>query len=186
MRRRKMGLATVHADRLGRGSVAGMSLTENYLLTACASTSIMHGFLDWQKLRDQTRAIIEQYNVKTSGPENSADSLSGGNLQKFIIGREITQGPTVLICFYPTWGVDVGAANQIHQELAALRDTGTGILVISEDLDELYLLSDRLGAICRGKVSPVESKSGVSVNQLGQWMAGDFEDDATRETEDAH
>jgi simple sugar transport system ATP-binding protein len=95
-------------------------------------------------------------------------------LQKFIIGREILQNPNVLVCFHPTWGVDVGAANLIHQELIKLRDKGAAILVISEDLDELYLLADRLGALCGGRLSPLAPKSAVPLAQLGQWMTGNF------------
>ena len=184
--RRRGGLATVHADRLGRGSVGSMSLTENRLLTAYATDPDTQRFLHWRPLTERTRTLIQHYQVKASGPEATAASLSGGNLQKFIIGREIAQSPKVLVCFYPTWGVDVGSANRIHQELARLRNEGTAILILTEDLDELYLLCDRVGAICNGQLSPLAPGDQVSIETLGQWMAGAFNASQTPETIHAH
>ncbi len=184
--RRRKGLATVHADRLGRGSVGTMSLTENRLLTAYVTDPDARGFLRWRSLTEHTRHLIQHYQVKASGPDDTAASLSGGNLQKFIIGREIAQAPKVLICFYPTWGVDVGSANQIHLELARLRDEGTAILILTEDLDELYLLCDRVGAICGGQLSPLRPGHDVSMETLGQWMAGAFNASQPREGHHAH
>ena len=106
--------------------------------------------------------------------------MSGGNLQKFILGREILQNPSILVCSHPTWGVDIGAAILIRHALVALRDQGAAILVVSEDIDELYAISDRIGAICDGRLSPTASVSEVSIGQLGQWMAGDFESQLSR------
>lgn len=173
--RRRRGLGVVPADRVGRGSVASLSLTENQLLTGYITHGVRHYLVNWPTVGERAADIIENYGVKTTGPASSAGSLSGGNLQKFIIGREIEQQPKVMICFHPTWGVDVGAANHIHKELVALRDRGTAVLVISEDLDELYLLSDRLGALCGGRLSPVRPKAEVPLEQLGGWMAGTFD-----------
>lgn len=185
--RRKLGLATVPADRIGRGTVAGMSLTENNLLTSYITQGTKSGLVNWNKIRERTSRIIDDFKVKTPSLETAARSLSGGNLQKFIIGREIHQNPQVLVCFHPTWGVDVGAANLIHQQLIRLRDAGAAILVITEDLDELYLLSDRLGAICGGRLSPVQTKAEVPLAQLGQWMTGAFDDSLmTSEAHHAH
>lgn len=185
--RRKLGLATVPADRIGRGTVAGMSLTENNLLTSYITQGTKSGLVNWNKIRERTSRIIDDFKVKTPSLETAARSLSGGNLQKFIIGREIHQNPQVLVCFHPTWGVDVGAANLIHQQLIRLRDAGAAILVITEDLDELYLLSDRLGAICGGRLSPVQPKAEVPLAQLGQWMTGAFDDGLiTSEVHHAH
>lgn len=174
VQRRRKGLATVPADRMGRGSVASLSLTENQLLTGYVTHGVHHYLVKWRSVRKRAAHIIHQYGVKAGGPDELAGSLSGGNLQKFIVGRELEQNPRVLICFHPTWGVDLGAANKIHQALVALRDRGTAILVISEDLDELFLLSDRLGAICGGQLSPLEPKPQVGLDQLGEWMAGSF------------
>jgi general nucleoside transport system ATP-binding protein len=172
--RRQSGLAVVPADRIGRGALGNMSLTENNLLTSYINQSGTAGWLNWPAIRTRASDIIARFKVKASGAAASAKSLSGGNLQKFIIGREIMQNPQVLVCFHPTWGVDVGAANLIHQELIALRDQGAAILVISEDLDELYLLADRLGALCGGRLSPLKPKAEVPLGQLGQWMTGNF------------
>ena len=172
--RRRLGMGVVPADRIGRGALGNMSLTENNLLTGYINQSGKFGWLNWPLLKNRATDIIAKYKVKATGADASAKSLSGGNLQKFIIGREILQNPKVLVCFHPTWGVDVGAANLIHQELIKLRDQGTAILVISEDLDELYLLADRLGALCGGRLSPLAPKAEVPLGQLGQWMTGNF------------
>ncbi|GGA72799.1 ABC transporter ATP-binding protein [Neiella marina] len=180
--RRHKGMAVVPADRIGRGAVATMSLSENNLLTGCITHGAKAGLIDWKVVSARAERIISHYKVKTSGKTEMAGSLSGGNLQKFILGREIEQAPQVLVCFHPTWGVDVGAANLIHQQLIKLRDQGAAILLLSEDLDELYLLSDRLGALCAGQLSPVAPKSEVSLERLGQWMAGQFDAQHDKET----
>ncbi len=172
--RRRAGLGVVPADRIGRGALGAMSLTENNLLTSYITQTGRSGWLNWGAIKARAGDIIRRFNVKATGTTASARSLSGGNLQKFIIGREIMQNPRVLVCFHPTWGVDVGAANLIHQQLIQLRDSGAAILVISEDLDELYLLADRLGALCGGRLSPLAPKSEVPLAQLGQWMTGAF------------
>lgn len=177
--RRRFGICTVPADRVGRGAVGTMSLAENNLLTGYVTHGVKKGWINWQTIRARATDIIARYKVKASGIDSSAGSLSGGNLQKFIIGREIMQNPKLLICFHPTWGVDVGAANLIHQQLIQLRDAGAAILVITEDLDELYLLADRLGAICGGRLSPVHNKQDVPLERLGQWMTGNFQEEAT-------
>jgi len=180
--RRKLGLGVVPADRIGRGAVANMTLIENDLLTGYVTHGVKPGinWVSWGGLRKRAAEIIAQYKVKATGPEATARSLSGGNLQKFIIGREVAQNPKVLVCFHPTWGVDVGAANLIHQQLIALRDSGAAILIISEDLDELYLLADKLGAICGGQLSPIRAKAEVPLAILGQWMTGEFDAVATQ------
>lgn len=183
--RQRRGLGTVPADRVGRGSVASMSLTENQLLTGYVTHGVGYHFVNWPAVRERASNIIRDYGVKATGPSASAASLSGGNLQKFIIGREIEQQPKVLVCFHPTWGVDVGAANHIHKALIALRDRGAAVLIISEDLDELYLLSDRLGALCGGRLSPIRAREDVPLEQLGEWMAGAFEQ-AEGERANAH
>lgn len=184
--RRMHGIGTVPADRIGRGAVGNMTLAENNLLTGYVTHGVKSGWVSWHHIRTRAAEIITRYKVKATGTEASARSLSGGNLQKFIIGREIMQNPKVLICFHPTWGVDVGAANLIHQQLIGLRDAGAAILVITEDLDELYLLADRLGAICGGRLSPVDTKAQVPLARLGQWMTGAFDTANTAEAHHAH
>ena len=98
-----------------------------------------------------------EYDVKAGGPDAAARSLSGGNLQKFIVGREIRQQPKVMIAAQPTWGVDVGAAAQIRQALLDLRDSGVAVLVVSEELDELFEICDRLAVIAQGRLSDAEA-----------------------------
>jgi len=173
--RRQLGLGFVPEERLGRGAVPNMSLQDNTLLTAYQSGLLSAGgWVQTNRVVSYARSIIERFNVKTAGVSAPAKSLSGGNLQKFILGREILQNPTILVCSHPTWGVDIGAAILIRHALIALRDQGAAVLVVSEDIDELYAISDRIGAICDGRLSPIDSVSKVSIGQLGQWMAGDF------------
>jgi simple sugar transport system ATP-binding protein len=117
-------------------------------------------------------SIISRFGVKAGGPQAAARSLSGGNLQKFIVGREMLRQPKVLVIAQPTWGVDVGAAAQIRGELVALRDAGCAVLVISEELDELFEISDRIMVIAKGRMrAPVPARS-VSREQIGLWMSG--------------
>ncbi|MCG8614053.1 MAG: ABC transporter ATP-binding protein [Pseudomonadales bacterium] len=172
--RRALGLGFVPEERLGRGAVPDMALAENALLTAYQSGLSRRGWIFSKQVKDYARQIIERFNVKASGIQAQAKSLSGGNLQKYIIGREILQNPKLLVCSHPTWGVDIGAAILIRHALIALRDEGAAILVVSEDIDELYGISDRICAICDGELSPVADTREVSINQLGQWMAGNF------------
>jgi simple sugar transport system ATP-binding protein len=173
--RRRLGMSFVPEDRLGRGAVPDMDLCNNALLTSFDSNLVHKGFIKTKAVVALAKKIIEKYNVKTSSEHSAATSLSGGNLQKFIIGREVEQQPKLLIMAHPTWGVDIGAQVAIHNTIFELRQQGCAILVVSEDLDELYKISDRLGAICDGEVSPFLPTDELPLAQLGQWMAGDFE-----------
>jgi simple sugar transport system ATP-binding protein len=119
---------------------------------------------------------IERYDVKCGGPSAEARSLSGGNLQKFIMGREILQQPRLLVVAQPTWGVDVGAAAFIRQALIDLRTSGTAILVVSEELDELFEISDRIAVIANGKLSPARPITDTNVEEIGVWMSGMWPD----------
>jgi len=110
--------------------------------------------------------------VKCGGPQSIANSLSGGNLQKFIVGREILQTPKVLVVSQPTWGVDVGAAAFIRQQLIDLRSMGSAVLVISEELEELFEICDRIAVIADGKLSPVKPMADTSIEEIGVWMSG--------------
>ena len=170
-KRRALGMHFVPEERLGRGAVPVMSLAHNLLLTRKEAIS-RGGWFSPQALRAQAKAIIARFNVKAGGPDAAARSLSGGNLQKFIMGREIEVKPQLLIVSQPTWGVDVGAAAQIHAEILALRDAGCAILVVSEELDELLALSDRLQVIAKGALSPSIARAEASVALIGQWMSG--------------
>ena len=129
-------------------------------------------------LQAQAQKVIDQFNVKANGTEAAAQSLSGGNLQKFIVGREIDANPKVLLVSQPTWGVDVGAAAQIRGELLALRDAGCAVLVVSEELDELFEICDRMYVMANGKLSPSIDRKNASVAQIGEWMSGLWESHA--------
>lgn len=177
--RRKHGLAFVPEDRLGQGAVPDMSLWENSLLTGFLQGLIKNGFLQTEAIAKFANKIIDDYKVKCGGPNAVAKSLSGGNLQKFIIGREILQNPPCLIAAHPTWGVDIGAAIAIQKALVALRDQGSAILVISEDIDELFTISDRMCALFHGQLSPIKSTVDTSIEEVGQWMAGVFDASST-------
>ncbi|GLH41693.1 ATP-binding cassette domain-containing protein [Pseudomonas moraviensis] len=173
--RRKLGLAFVPAERLGHGAVPELSLADNALLSAFQQGLVSHGLIQRGKVEALAQQIIQRFGVKTPDTQTAARSLSGGNLQKFILGREILQQPKLLIAAHPTWGVDVGAAATIHRALIALRDAGAAILVISEDLDELFQISDRLGALCGGRLSALQDTSATQLSDVGAWMAGQFD-----------
>ncbi len=177
--RRAQGLAFVPAERLGHGAVPEMSLADNALLTAFQQGLVAKGMVRTRKVLALADEIIRRFAVKTPDAQAPARSLSGGNLQKFILGREILQQPKLLVAAHPTWGVDVGAAATIHRALIALRDAGAAILVISEDLDELFQISDRLGALSGGRLSPLQATAATTQVELGGWMAGRFADTST-------
>jgi simple sugar transport system ATP-binding protein len=169
--RRQAGLHFVPEERLGRGAVPSLSLAHNLLLTRSETVS-SGGWIDTQALQAQAQKIIQKFNVKANGAQAPAQSLSGGNLQKFIVGREIDAKPKVLLVSQPTWGVDVGAAAQIRSELLALRDAGCAVLVVSEELDELFEISDRLYVMANGQLSPSIQRKDATVAQIGEWMSG--------------
>ena len=174
--RRRQGLAFVPAERLGHGAVPEMSLADNALLTAFQQRGMLrHGLIQRTRVQGFAAKVIQRFAVKTPDSAAAAASLSGGNLQKFILGREILQAPRLLVAAHPTWGVDVGAAALIHRALIELRDAGAAILVISEDLDELFQISDRLAALCDGRLSPQHRTEACAPSDVGRWMAGQFD-----------
>ena len=148
-----------------------MSLAHNLLLTRGESVGA-GGWIRTGALAEQARGLIERFRVKAGGPQAAAQSLSGGNLQKFIVGREIEAQPRLLILSQPTWGVDVGAAAQIRSEVLALRDAGCAVLVVSEELDELFEMCDRMHVIAKGRLSPSLARSEATVARIGEWMSG--------------
>ena len=170
-RRRALGLHFVPEERLGRGAVPTLSLAHNLLLSRRDALG-RGGWLNLKALRAQAADIIQRYNVKANGPDAAAKSLSGGNLQKFIVGREIEAKPRLLIVSQPTWGVDVGASAQIRGEILALRDAGCAVLVVSEELDELFEISDRLHVIAKGRLSPSLNRADATIERIGEWMSG--------------
>jgi simple sugar transport system ATP-binding protein len=169
--RRDQGLHFIPEERLGRATVPSMSLAHNLLLTQPDTGP----WLRMKSMRKRTQAVIERFGVKAPGPSAAARSLSGGNLQKFIVGREIAAQPKLLIVSQPTWGVDVGAAARIHAEILALRDAGCAVLLVSEELDELFELSDRLVVMAQGRLSPPLLRAQATVERIGAWMSGLWE-----------
>ena len=173
--RRKLGLHFVPEERLGRGAVPTLALAHNLLLTR--NESISHpgfggGWIRVKQLERQAAGIIRRFHVKAGGPRAAARSLSGGNLQKFIVGREIDANPKLFVVSQPTWGVDVGATAQIRAEILGLRDAGCAVLVVSEELEELFELCDRLHVIAQGRLSPSVPIGQATVDQIGEWMSG--------------
>jgi simple sugar transport system ATP-binding protein len=171
--RRDLGLCYVPEERNGHGAVGEMSLSDNAFLSGYRRKGFVAGGLIRRRDVDRFAGdVIQKFNVKTPGIATPAKSLSGGNLQKFIMGREILQEPGVLIAAQPTWGVDAGAAALIHQALLDLAGRGTAVLVVSQDLDELLAISDRLAVINAGKVSAAHAVAEVTIEQIGLLMGG--------------
>jgi simple sugar transport system ATP-binding protein len=176
--RRQLGLGFVPEERLGRGAVPDLSLADNALLTGylpAANTGMVgNGLIRRGAVGAFARKVIERFNVKCGGEQSAAASLSGGNLQKFIVGREIALAPKVMVFAQPTWGVDIGAAMLIRQAIIDMRDQGVAVLVLSEELDELFMMSDRIAVLADGRLSRAVPAAGASINQIGVWMSGDF------------
>ncbi len=170
-KRRALGVHFVPEERLGRGAVPTLGLAHNLLLTRSNAVG-KTGWIHTKALDRHAAEIIKRFNVKAGGPSSAAKSLSGGNLQKFIVGREIDANPKIFIVSQPTWGVDVGAAALIRGEILALRDAGCAVLVVSEELDELFEISDRLYVIAKGKLSPSVDRAAATVPRIGEWMSG--------------
>jgi simple sugar transport system ATP-binding protein len=176
--RRRLGLGFVPEERLGRGAVPGLSLADNALLTGYlggATGMVRRGLVRRSAVRAFAAAIIDRFKVKCGGERSAAASLSGGNLQKFIVGREMGLAPKVMVLAQPTWGVDIGAAMLIRQAIIDLRDQGVAVLVVSEELDELFMMCDRIAVLAKGRLSRAVPVAATSVNQIGVWMSGDFD-----------
>ncbi|MEP7315000.1 MAG: ATP-binding cassette domain-containing protein, partial [Pseudomonadota bacterium] len=170
--RRRLGLTFVPEERLGRGAVPGMSLADNALLTGADAGMVSSGIIRSGAAREFARATIADFNVKCGGAGALAQGLSGGNLQKFIVGREIRLEPRIMLVAQPTWGVDVGAAQLIRQALIDLRDRGVALLVISEELEELFMICDRIAVIAQGRLSPALPRAELSIESVGVLMSG--------------
>ncbi|MEZ5860324.1 MAG: ABC transporter ATP-binding protein [Geminicoccaceae bacterium] len=171
--RRLHGLAYIPEERNGHGAVPDLTLADNALLSAydrrglLASGVVRHG-----RASAFAAEIIDRFGVRATGPAARASSLSGGNLQKFVVGREILQAPNVLIAAQPTWGVDAGAAAAIHQALIDLAGHGVAVLVVSQDLDELMALTDRMAVLNGGRLSRPLVTADATVEQIGLLMGG--------------
>lgn len=170
--RRRLGFAFVPEERLGRGAVPEMSLSDNSLLTAHGRGLVTCGLIDRRAEDAFTRHCIAQYDVRTPGPQAEAGALSGGNLQKFIVGREMELAPKLFFVSQPTWGVDIGAATEIRRRLVDMRNAGAAVLVISEEIEELFDICDRIQVIREGRLSPSLTVSDTRVEEVGRYMIG--------------
>ena len=151
-----------------------MDLIENTNLTAHTRENFVKksGIIDWKKTQEFAQNIIKEFDVRTPNAKVAAGSLSGGNLQKFVIGREVLQKPLVFIVNQPTWGVDAAAASSIRQAILDLASTGSAVIIISQDLDELLELTDNFMAINSGEMSQKINTQGLTVDEIGLMIGG--------------
>lgn len=171
--RRGLAILSAPEERLGHAAAPDMSLTENAVLTGAVREGLVRGgFVNWRRARAFAERIIETFDVRTPSAANTARSLSGGNLQKFVIGREILQRPEVLVVNQPTWGVDASAAAAIRQALLDLAEQGTAVIVISQDLDELMEIADHFAALNEGRLSRPAPTGGLTIDEIGLMMGG--------------
>ena len=170
--RRRLGLAYVPEERLGCAAVPGMSLAKNALLTGGHLGLSRRGWIRFGAVSTFARRCIDAYDVRCRGVHADARTLSGGNLQKFVVGRELLQQPSVAIVAQPTWGLDVRAAAAIRSALLEMRGAGVAVLLVTEDLEELFELSDRIAVIAAGRLSPARPIGATDVEEIGRWMGG--------------
>jgi simple sugar transport system ATP-binding protein len=170
--RRRLGAAFVPEERIGHAAAPQMRLSENMLLTRHAGGLVQHGIIDRAATLAAVDRTAEAFDVRKAERDPEAINLSGGNLQKFVVGREILRDPGVLVVSQPTWGVDAGAAKTIRQALIDLADRGAAVLVISQDLDELEEIADRIAVMFAGRLSAPLNKGVVDRETLGLLMGG--------------
>ena len=167
------GLAYVPEERMRDGAIREFSVQENIFLHEHAAPQYTHGiFMDFGKMATHAADLVKQFAVKTPRLDTPIKNLSGGNIQKVILGRELSRHPKVLIAAQPTRGVDIGAMEYIHQRLLEQRAAGTAILLISEDLDEIRTLSDRIAVIYEGHIMGIVARNQATVEEIGLMMAG--------------
>jgi general nucleoside transport system ATP-binding protein len=171
--RRRMSAAFVPEERLGHGAAPRMKLSDNALLTGHAASGMLRaGFIDRRATLGAVDRITKSFDVRKSRRDPDAATLSGGNLQKFVVGREILRAPGVLVVSQPTWGVDAGAAAVIRQALVDLARAGSAVLVISQDLDELIEIADRIAVMFHGRLSAPIDTAQATRERLGLLMGG--------------
>lgn len=175
--RRRKNAAFVPEERLGHGAVPGMKLSQNLILTRHGTSDglVGGGFVSPGAAGEMEQRIKRDYDVRMSHDDPEARSLSGGNLQKFVVGRELDRKPGVLVVNQPTWGVDAGAAALIRQAVIDLARSGSAVLVISQDLDEIFEIADRIAVISRGYLSAAEPVATMTRERVGLLMAGGAE-----------
>ncbi len=170
---RAAGLAYVPEERMRDGAIGSFTVAENLMLLAHSDAPYCRrGVLRMRAIKNHSQRLVDDYAVKTPGLETSTSSLSGGNIQKLILARELHGEPAVLLASQPTRGVDIGAAEYIHERLVAQREHGTAILMISEDLDEVMALSDEVAVMFEGRLAAVVPREECTIKELGLLMAG--------------
>ena len=171
--RRQLSMFFIPEERLGHGAVPDMSLDENMLLSRPQKSQMTsYGVIDWGNVATLSKKVIGDFDVQTPSSRMLAKSLSGGNLHKFMVGRELIQSPELLIVAQPTWGVDAGSANNIHQALIALADQGSAILIISQDLDEILTLCEQIHVLSEGSLSSAVDMKENGLEKISQLMVG--------------
>ncbi len=171
--RRRCGAAFVPEDRLGHAAVPDMPLSENVVLSRHATDDVARGGLvKWRLARRRSDEIGHAFDVRRGRGDPLASSLSGGNLQKFVMGREIGTVPSVLVVNQPTWGVDAGAARTIRQALIEMAQQGAAVVIISQDLDEVFEIADRIGVLHHGRLSRLYPTAAMTAERLGLLMGG--------------
>ncbi len=171
--RREFLMAFSPEDRISQAAVPSLKIYENVALNNFKTSNFFEkGFLNEKKIKDHSKKILSNFSVNTDNVNLKSQFLSGGNLQKLILGRELITSPELLICFNPTWGLDVGAINYIHQTLVQINEQGKSIILISTDNDELLQLSDRISVINQGKLSNIMNAEDVNPEKLGLLMGG--------------
>lgn len=175
--RRNAGAAFVPEERLGHGAVPGFRLSENVILTRHSSDQklVKSGMVQKGGAAGVSERVIKEYDVRKGKPDPEARALSGGNLQKFVMGRELDRKPGVLVVNQPTWGVDAGASATIRQAIIDLARQGSAVLVISQDPDEIFEVADRIAVISRGQLSEAFPAGDLSAEKIGLLMAGSHE-----------
>ncbi len=172
-RRRALGIRSLPLDRIGQGAVPSLSLAENFLLTHHGRGALIDGpWVNWAEVGARAEQAMAGYDIRAASSATPAGELSGGNLQRFLVARELLGEPRLLACHNPTWGVDPAAKSRIHEGLLEACAAGAAALLLSEDIDELFSLCDRLGALCDGRLSPVLPKAEVTPEVMGHWMTG--------------
>ncbi len=171
--RRRAGLVAAPEERLGHAAAPDMSLVENALLSGVVRQGLTRrGFIDWAETETFAARIVKDFDVRTPGTHVAARALSGGNLQKFVVGRELSQTPSVIVINQPTWGVDAAAAAAIRQAILDRAAGGAAVVVISQDLDELLEIADDFAALNGGRLTPTRPVQGLTVDEIGLMMGG--------------
>lgn len=175
------GIGRIPEDRHATGMIGDMSVTENVISETYRSSRFSRfGFLDWIAAEQFARSIIDDYSVKCPSPDSRVRLLSGGNIQKLILGRAFDGDPRIILANQPTRGLDIGAVAYVHGKLLEARGRGAAILLISEDLDEVLALSDRICVISKGRLSEPHPRGSLTTKQIGAMMAGQGFEEAQR------